>query len=105
MLDLQDLGSLVNAAVDLVLRGLAQLQTESDVLVNGHVGVQSVALEHHGDVAVLRGNVVDQTAADVRFALGGLLQAGGAPSVCPLCQAHAGREAPELVDMNKKRLM
>ena len=48
VLDLQDLGSLVNAAVDLVLRGLAQLQTECDVLVNGHVGVQSVALEDHG---------------------------------------------------------
>ena len=76
VLDLQDLGCLMHALVDLVLRGLAQLQTECDVLVNGHVGVQSVALEHHSDVAVLRGNVVDQTAADVHFALGDLLQAG-----------------------------
>ncbi len=66
----------MHALVDLVLRGLAQLQTECHVLVNGHVGVQSVALEHHGDVAVFRGNVVDQTAADVHFALGDLLQAG-----------------------------
>ena len=65
----------MDAAVDLVLRGLAQLQTESDVLVDGHVGVQSVALEDHGDIAVFRGDVVDQTAADVHFALGNLLQA------------------------------
>ena len=64
--------------------------------VYGHVVFQSVALEHHGDVAVLRGNVVDQTAADVHFALGDLLQAGGAPSVCPLCRAHAGRGAPRI---------
>ncbi len=61
VLDLQDLSSLTNALVDLVLGHLAQLQAERHVLVNGHVRVQSVVLEHHGDVAVLRGNVVDQT--------------------------------------------
>ena len=76
VLDLKDLGSLMDAAVDLVLRGLAQLQTESDVFVDGHVGVQSVALEDHGDVAVLRGDVVDEAAADVHLALGDLLQTG-----------------------------
>ena len=76
VLDLQDLSSLVDAAVDLVLRGLAQFQTESDVLVDGHMGVQSVALEDHGDVAVLRGNVVDEAAADVHLALGDFLQTG-----------------------------
>ena len=32
VLDLQDLSSLVDAAVDLVLRGLAQFQTESCLL-------------------------------------------------------------------------
>ena len=76
VLDLQDLGSLTDALVDLVLGHLAQLQTEGHVLVNGHVRVQSVVLEDHRDVAVLRGNVVDQTVTDVHFAAGDLLQTG-----------------------------
>ena len=97
VLDLQDLSSLVHALVDLVLRGLAQLQTESDVLVNGHVGVQSVALEHHGDVAVLRGNVVDQTAADVHLALGDLLQAGDHAQGGGLAAARGADEDDEFL--------
>ena len=76
VLDLQDLGSLTDALVDLVLGHLAQLQTEGHVLVNGHVRIQSVVLENHRDVAVLRGNVVDQTVTDVHLAAGDLLQTG-----------------------------
>jgi len=76
VLDLQDLSGLTDALVDLVLGHLAQLQTESHVLVHGHVRVQSVVLEHHGDVAVFRGNIVDQAVADVHLTAGDLLQTG-----------------------------
>ena len=76
MLDLQNLGSLADALVDLVLGHLAQLQTESHVLVNGHVRVQGVVLEDHCDIAVFRGNIVDQTVTDVHLAAGDLLQTG-----------------------------
>ena len=100
VLDLQDLGSLVHALVDLVLRGLAQLQTESDVLVNGHVGVQSVALEHHGDITILRGNVVDQTAADVHFALGDLLQTGDHAQGGGLAAAGGSNQHDEFLVLN-----
>ena len=100
VLDLQDLGSLVNAAVDLVLRGLAQLQTESDVLIDGHVGVQSVALEDHGDVAVLRGDVVDEAAADVHLALGDLLQTGDHAQGGGLTAARGADEDDELLVLN-----
>ena len=102
VLDLQDLGGLMDALVDLVLRGLAQLQAEGDVLVNGHVGVQSVALEHHGDVAVLRGNVVDQTAADVHLALGDLLQAGDHAQGGGLAAAGGADEDDELLILDLK---
>ena len=76
VLNLQNLGSLADALVDLVLGHLAQLQTESHVLVNGHVRVQGVVLEDHRDVAVFRGNVVDQTVTDVHLTAGDLLQTG-----------------------------
>jgi hypothetical protein len=40
------------------------------------VGIQGVILEHHRDVAILGGNVVDEFAVDVEFALGDVLEAG-----------------------------
>ena len=40
------------------------------------MGIQGVALEHHGDIAVLGGDVVHQLAVDVQLAAGDLLQAG-----------------------------
>ena len=55
---------------------MAQLQSEGHVIINGHVGVQSVVLENHGDIAVLRSHVVDQAVADVQLAVGDVFQAG-----------------------------
>ena len=40
------------------------------------MGVQSVALEHHGDVPVLGLHIVDKLAVDVQLAAGDFLQAG-----------------------------
>jgi hypothetical protein len=53
----------------------AQFQTERHVLVNAHVRVQRVVLEHHGDVAVARRHVVDDPVADEDLAAGRLFQA------------------------------
>ena len=38
--------------------------------------IERIALEHHGDVAVLGGDVVDDAIADPDFALADFLQAG-----------------------------
>ena len=42
--------------------------------IRDSVRIQGVVLEHHRDVAILRGDVVDQTVADVEFALADFLQ-------------------------------
>ena len=55
---------------------MTQLQSEGQVVIHGHVGIQSIVLEDHGDVTVLGGHVVDQTAADVQLAFGNLFQTG-----------------------------
>ena len=74
--DVEDAGGFFYAALDLILGGLAELQAESHVLEDSHVRIQSVVLEHHCDIAVLRSNVVDQTVADVQLAFGNFFQAG-----------------------------
>ena len=48
----KDPGYLLNTAVDFVLLQLLETQPESDVVVDGQVRVERVALEHHGDVTV-----------------------------------------------------
>ena len=77
--DIQDLGGLPHLAVDLRLIHLAQLEPEGHVIVNGHVGVQGVVLEYHGDIPILGGNVVDQLAVDIQLTAGDLLQTGDHP--------------------------
>ena len=72
--DIEDLGGLTDLAVDLRLRGLLQLQGEGHVIINGHVGIQSIVLEDHGDIAVLRGHIVHELAVDIQLALGDLFE-------------------------------
>ena len=76
LLDAEDLGRLVDAFGDLGLGELAHLEPERHVVVHGHVRVQRVVLEHHRDVAVLRGQIVDHPLADRDLPGGDLLQAG-----------------------------
>ena len=57
-------------------------------------GIERVALEHHGDVAVLGRDVVDHPVADQQLAVGDGLQAGHAAQGRGLAAARRGRPAP-----------
>ena len=98
--DVQNLGRLPHLLVDLLLGYLAQLQGEGHVLIYGHVGVQGVALEDHGDVPVLRLHVVHPLAADDQIALGDILQAGDHPQRGGLAAAGGADQDDELLVRN-----
>ena len=53
---------------------LANLQTKGDVFGHRHVGVQRVALKHHGNVTVLAGQVGHIALTNVNAAAGRLVQ-------------------------------
>ena len=96
----QDLGSGANLAVDLVLGDLLELERKRHVLVHRHIGVQSIALEHHGDVAVLGSDVVDALAVDEHVARGDILQAGDHAHRRGLTAARRANEDDELLVVN-----
>ena len=96
LLEVEDPGGLVDAAVDLLLAAAAELEREADVLPHGHVRVERVALEDHGDVAVARGEVVDDLLADAQLAVGDLLEPGDHPQGRGLPAARGPDQDQEL---------
>ena len=96
----QNLGSGANLAVNLVLGDLLELKRKRHVLVHRHVGVQSIALEHHGDVAVLGSDVVDALAVDEHVTRGDVLQAGDHTHRRGLTAARGTNEDDELLVVN-----
>ena len=96
LLQLQDAGCLADAPVPLGLGHPGQLQGEADVVVHAHVGVQGVVLEHHGDVAVLGGHLVDHPVVDADLAAGDLLQASHHPQSGGLAAARRPHQHQQL---------
>jgi hypothetical protein len=73
-LDAEDAGRLLHALGDLGTVEFAHLQAERHVVVDAHVRVQRVILEHHGDVAIHRRQIVDDFVADQDVARGDRLE-------------------------------
>ena len=63
-------------------------------------GVQSVVLEHHGDIPVLGCHIVHQLAVDIQFAAADLLQAGDHPQGSGLAAAGGTYQHDELLVRN-----
>ncbi len=79
VLEPEDARRVTNPPVDLAPLELPQLQPERHVLVGRHVRVERVVLEDHRDVAVLRGQVVHDLAADANDAVADRLEPGDHP--------------------------
>ena len=65
----------VDRLADLGLRRAPVAQAEGEVVVHAHVLIERVVLEHHGDVAVARRQVIDQAIADADLAAAHVLEA------------------------------
>jgi hypothetical protein len=94
---LQHAGRLAHAQVHFRLRGLRQLQAETDVVIDRHVREQRVALEHHCHPAVGWRHVVDDAAGNAHLAAGGVFQAGDDTQQRRLAAAGRPQEHAELV--------
>ena len=70
----EDLGSVIHAALDLFFVHLAELEAEGHIVVDGHVGVESVGLKDHGNVTVFRGNIIDDPVANFDLTFADLFQ-------------------------------
>ena len=92
----QHLGGLVQPAELLILGHLAHVQAEEDVVLYGHVGVEGVILEHHGEVPVLGQHLVGHLPVDLQRAGGNLLQPGDDPQQGGLAAARGPHQHVEL---------
>ena len=59
-----------DAGINLLLVHLAAFQAKAQVLGHRHVRVQGVRLEHHGNVAVFGGHLIDFAAINFQLTLG-----------------------------------
>jgi hypothetical protein len=63
----EDAGRLLDALVDLAFGCPSQPEREAHVGFHGHMRIERVVLEHHGDVALFRRHVVNHSFADADF--------------------------------------
>ena len=52
---------------------MVEFETESHVVVDSHVRIESVVLEDHRDISVLGFSVVDNLAVDIELTSGDIL--------------------------------
>ena len=91
--DLERLGDALHARALVGLAEAADAQRVGDVLGDGHVRVERVALEHHRDVAVARLHARHVAVADVHRARGRQLEARRARAAPSSCRSPRGRAA------------
>ena len=92
----EDLSGLLDALANLFLRGAGDLQSEAHVVGHGHVRIQSVVLEHHCDVAILRLHRGDVLATDEDAALVDLFKASEHTQSSGLAAARRANQHQEL---------
>ena len=96
----QNLRRLHHPLVDFFLIHLTQPQGESHVFIHRDVGIESVVLEHHGDIPILGLHVVHQAVADIQLSAGDILQARHHPQGGGFSAARRADEYDEFLVFN-----
>ena len=96
LVEVEDARRLVHLAADVLLTHLLHPEREGDVLEDGHVRVERVALEHHGDAALHRRQVVHPLSVDDDVARGRVLEPGDHAQERRLAAAGRADEDDEL---------
>ena len=94
--DAQDLGGALHPPLGVGLVVAVHPQAEAQVLLDRHVRIERVGLEHHGDAAVGRLDIVHHLAADGDLAAADVLQPGDHPEQRRLSAARRADEDDEL---------
>lgn len=94
--EVEDACRVLHLPVDGGLVLARHLQREGDVLGHGHMRVERVGLEHHGQLALGRRLAGDVTAVDVDGAAAGVLQPGYQPQQRGLAATRRADEDDEL---------
>ncbi len=102
-LDVQEACDLLHARAHLRARLAPHLHAEGQVLVDGHVRVERVALEDHREVAILRRHAVLDLATDRDRPVGGPLEAGEHAQRGRLATAGRPDEDEELAILDVER--
>ena len=82
------------------LFSLGDAHAEGHVVVDRHMRIERVGLEHHGDAALRGRHVVDQLAGDLQLAAGDLLEAGDRAQQRRLAAAGRADEDDELARLD-----
>src|SRR5690606_14751713 len=90
------IGCLVHARLDFALWRAVELQRERHVVRHGHVRIKGVVLEDHGNVPLLRRDIVDDPIADEDLAARDALEPGDHAEQCGLPAARRPNENDEL---------
>ena len=98
--DMQHVGGGAHTAVDFVRRQLALFQPESHVVVDGHMRVEGIGLEHHGHATLRRRNVIHPHIADIDIPAGDFLEPGDHPQQRGLAATGRADEHHEFAIVN-----
>ena len=66
--EIEDRGGIVHLLLDFVFAAAREFQRESHVVAHRHVRIERIGLEHHGDVPLVRFEIVDGSVADFDLA-------------------------------------
>ena len=94
--ELEDPRGLLDAGLDLGLGHAAVAQAIGHVVVDAHMRIERVVLEHHGDVALGRLDLVDDAPADIDLAAGDGLEPRHHPQQRRLAAAGGADQHAEL---------